>query len=231
MKKAKIILILMLIFIIALTMNVNAATGSFSLSKTSVTLKEGKTTTFNIETKNCEGKFSVTSSDTSVAKVSSASVWAPGDDATITITALKAGTAKITITAINVGDTDENDVTGSKTISVKVEAEKTDDGGSTGNQNTNSGSNNGTTNNNSGGNNSTTNNNSGSTTTKPAAKSTNAYLSTLGVRISAADAKELGVGTDEYDFTGKTLVLHEGKWCYTVLNTVETFNPPTELPL
>ncbi len=202
MKKAKIILTLMLIFIMALTINVNAAAGSFSLSKPSVTLKEGKTTTFNIETKNCEGKFSVVSSDTTVAKVSSASVWAPGNEATITITALKAGTAKITVTAVNVGDTDENDVTGSATISVTVEPEKTDNGSSA-NQNTNSGSNNGTTNNNSSGNNSTTNNNSSSNSgTTNTTKSTNAYLSTLGVRLNQSDATELGVGTDEYDFRG-----------------------------
>ncbi len=100
-----------------------AAKGTFSLSKSSVKLKEGKTTTFNIKVSNCEGKFTISSSNTSVAKVSTSSEWVSGST-TVTITAVKAGKANITVTASNVGDTDENDVTGSKTISVTVEGEK-----------------------------------------------------------------------------------------------------------
>ena len=40
------------------------------------------------------------------------------------------------------------------------------------------------------------------TTQQPKEKSNNAYLKTLGVRISDSLAKELGVKTDEYDFSG-----------------------------
>ena len=185
MKKTKVILILMLILVMALAVNVEAATGSFKVSKDSVTLKEEKTTTFSITTTNCEGQFKITSSDTNVVKVSSASIWVSSSE-NITLTAVKAGTAKITITASDVADTDEKEVTGSKTITVKVEPEKVDNGGS----NNNTGSNNGTTNNNSTGNNNTTTNNNTGTTTKPVTKSTNAYLSTLGVTPK------------EYDFSG-----------------------------
>jgi len=120
---------------------------------------------------------------------------------TYTIDTSKAGTYTVYLT----GDVTDQDkkipdiINKSVSITVKAEEPKDDDK----NQNTNSGSNNGTTNNNSSGNNSTTNNNSSSNSgTTNTTKSTNAYLSTLGVRLNQSDATELGVGTDEYDFTG-----------------------------
>lgn len=130
MKKIKncFIGLLTLTFLILLSINSFAAKGSFSVSKSSVTLTEGNKTTFNITATNCEGKFSISSSNTSVIKVSSSSVWITGSQS-ITLTAVKPGTAKITITATNVGDTSENEVTGSKTISVTVKAKSSSTNG------------------------------------------------------------------------------------------------------
>lgn len=129
-KKLSIIMIFLMsvIFLWTLTGQVFAA-GSFSISKSSVSLTEGGSTTFKISASSCEGKFTISSSDSGIAKVSSSSEWIK-DSATITITAVKAGTAKITITASDVADTSEQEVTGSKTISVTVKAKSTSSSGS-----------------------------------------------------------------------------------------------------
>ena len=108
-------MILMLIVIWTLTGRVQAA-GSFTVSKSSISLTEGGTTTFNVSVSNCEGKFTISSSDSSIVKVSSTLVWPteqkPG---TITITALKAGKATITVTATDVADKSGNNTGGSTT--------------------------------------------------------------------------------------------------------------------
>lgn len=122
MKKNKtIILLFTFIFIIILSGTAFAAKGSFSISKKSANLTVGQSTSFTISASNCEGQFNITSSDSSVVKVSSASVWVTGSQS-ITLTAAKAGTATITITAANVGDTSEQEVTGSQSINVTVKS-------------------------------------------------------------------------------------------------------------
>ena len=133
MKKTNITIVLIMFFCMILSINVLAATGSFSLSKTSVTLTEGDSTSFNITTTNCEGKFLISSSNTDIVRISEASVWVT-NSVSITLTAVSEGTATITIIANNVGDTSENEVTGSKTINVTVEAEETTDPGDDNNQ-------------------------------------------------------------------------------------------------
>ena len=187
MKKTISIILLSIIFIIALSLNFNnfAATGSFSLSKSSVTLEKGKTTTFSIKLSNCEGKFSIASSNTKVAKVSSSEEWITGST-TITITAIGEGTATITVTAIDVGDTDEQEVSGWKSIKVKVNdsSSNTNSTGNTTNSTTNETTNNTTNNNN------TSNGNTTTEKPKEPEVSTDATL------------KNLGITPKEYDFSG-----------------------------
>lgn len=127
MKKTKQIigLIAILSFIILLSNASLAAKGSFSVSKTSATLTEGSSTTFKINVSNSEGKFTISSSDSSVVAVSNTSEWIDSNGKTITLTAKKKGKATITVTAAEVGDTDENEVTGSRTIAVTVNAKST----------------------------------------------------------------------------------------------------------
>lgn len=172
MKKIRLVLILTMIFTLMSSMAVFAAKGSFTVSKSSVSLTEGGSTTFSINASNCEGQFTIVSSNPNVVKVSSSSVWVTGSE-TITLTAVKAGTANVTITAKDVGDTDENEVVGSRQISVTVKAPSS-----------NGGNNGGST----GGNNGGSSNNGGSTTTTP--KSNNASL------------KSMWITPKEYDFTG-----------------------------
>lgn len=141
MKKTRqfISLIAILCFIILLSNTCLAAKGSFGVSKTSVTLTEGGSTTFTINVSNSEGKFTISSSDTSVVAVSSTSEWIDKNGKTITLTAKKKGKATITVTATEVADTDENEVTGSRTIAVTVNEKST--GGSSSGGSSSSGSN------------------------------------------------------------------------------------------
>jgi len=125
--KKSIITLLILFFSIFIIGNVKcyAATGSFSIKPTSLSVKKRKTTTVTLTVKNCEGTFTVASSDTSIATVSISDNDSDGDGwitstATIKIKAKKAGTATITVSASDVSDTSENEVTGSKTIKVTV---------------------------------------------------------------------------------------------------------------
>ena len=129
MKKVlrKLILIALIISIALTLASITnyAATGSFGTSISSATLSIGETTSFTISTTNCGGRFSISSSNSSVASVSTSSVWAESGalQETIVITGNSAGTATITITAVDVSSTNPpEEVTGSTSISVTVNA-------------------------------------------------------------------------------------------------------------
>lgn len=179
-KILKTIILLTILLIGVLMNNTVFAAGSFSVNKTTATITEGKTTTFKINGSSATGKVNITSSNTDVATVSSASVWLENNSSTITITAKKAGTATITVSG-KVSDSKGVEDTITRTIAVTVNAKATNNVSNT---------------------NTATNNNTGTTTEKTKAKSTNAYLSTLGVRLSESDAKALGVNVNAYDFSG-----------------------------
>lgn len=142
-KILKINLCLIMLFIfISCTAQVFAA-GSFSLSKSSSSITEGKTDSFTINGSNATGRVDITSSNTSVATVSSSSQWLENNSATVTITAKKAGTAKITVSG-TIADKDGNEATVTKTISVTVKAKSTSSS-TNNNSNSNSTSNSGST--------------------------------------------------------------------------------------
>mgnify|MGYP004542324321 FL=1 len=142
-KILKINLCLIMLFIfISCTTQVFAA-GSFSLSKSSSSITEGKTDSFTINGSNATGRVDITSSNTSVATVSSSSQWLENNSTTVTITAKKAGTAKITVSG-TIADKDGNEATVTKTISVTVKAKSTSSS-SNNNSNSNSNSNSGST--------------------------------------------------------------------------------------
>ncbi|MCI9064137.1 MAG: hypothetical protein HFJ17_06005 [Clostridia bacterium] len=172
------IAVVLIVFIMG-TINCYAATGSFSVSKSSISLKKGKTATITVSVKNCEGVFTVSSSDTTVATVNKSSTGWLERSTTITITAKKAGTATINITASDVADTSEKEVRGTKTI--KVNVTETSSTGTNNNTNNKPSSNN--SNNNS-------NNNSDDTSDQKPEVSKDATL------------KNLGVTPSKYDFSG-----------------------------
>lgn len=121
--KTKKIGIVIFIIIITMLSKVYAA-GSFSVSASSTSIYVGNTTTLTIKTSDCAGKFTVTSSNSSVATVSSSSVWVDGTT-TVTITAKANGTANIVVTTQDVSDIDLNDVKGSKSVTITVSTKQT----------------------------------------------------------------------------------------------------------
>lgn len=198
-----IVFIFTFIFILMLLSSISYA-ASFKTKVEPKEVKIGDTITITLTADNAAGMYNVKISDTSILTVSSGSLsdFLEDESATIKLKAKKAGTVTVTTSAEDMTDLDnsKNTVTGGEKYTIKVTDPNANSGGNTGgNQNTGSGSNNnvggntdsnnGITNNNTGGNN-ITNNNSGTTTEQPKTKSTNAYLSTLGVTPK------------EYDFSG-----------------------------
>lgn len=123
--KINIIAILFIFIMIIWNVKSYAAAGSFQVTPLSITIDEGKTATIKITATNCGGQFTFKSSDSSIVEVSTSQQWIESGSETITITAKKAGSAKITITANNVADTSENDVTGDKEVNIKVNSTST----------------------------------------------------------------------------------------------------------
>ena len=120
-KKYNRIIILSIIALILLSLsNVVLGAGSFSISSSSKSLTKGGTTTITVTANNCAGQFSISSSNSSVVSISSSSAWLDNSSTTITLTAKSSGTATITITAVDVTDTELNDITGSRTCTVTV---------------------------------------------------------------------------------------------------------------
>lgn len=179
-----ILIIALLLFLLMINNSVFAA-GSFSLNKSSATITEGKTTTFSINGSSATGRVDITSSDTSVATVSSSSEWLENSSSTITITAKKAGTSTITVTG-TVADSEGAEATITKTLKVTVKAKETTTDkkeDTTTDKNT-----------------STTNKDT-TTTEKPKEKSNNAYLSTLGVTPREYDFSGFSKTKTEYSVT------------------------------
>ena len=114
--------LIMLIITIALLETVSMA-ASFDASASKTTLNIGDTTSVTIKVNDCFGKFTVSTSDSSIVSVNNTSIWIEhgSQSGSFTITAKKAGKATITITAKNVSDTaGDNDITGSKTVTITV---------------------------------------------------------------------------------------------------------------
>lgn len=124
MKRIKIMMVLIICAITIITMllplNMVEAAGNFSISKGSASLTTGETISISVTASDCAGQFTVSSSNSSVATVSTSSIWLDNSSTTITITAKSAGTASISIKAVDVTDTDLNDITGTKTCSITV---------------------------------------------------------------------------------------------------------------
>lgn len=169
--KKVIIMSTILLFSILTFGNINsyAASGSFSVSKSSISLEKGKSTTFTINLKNCEGVFAISSSNTSVATVSTSRTGWLESKATITIKAKAKGTATISVKAEDVADSSAKEVTGTKSIKVTV----TDSSSNTSNKPS--------TTNNSNNNNNTSNSSNNNNDNNENKKSNIATLKNLGI--------------------------------------------------
>lgn len=159
------ILFLILLFFVILFCNTIVNAASFSASASKKTLTKGSTATVTITANDCAGKFSITSSDSNVVSISSFSEWVESGSKSITITAKKEGTAKITIKANDVSDSSANVVSGSKSINITVKDSTTNSDNSNNSDNS--------SNNNNNQNNNGNNNNDNAEPSEPTFTSTN----------------------------------------------------------
>lgn len=204
--KKQLIFIIFSLLLISLTTISYAASFTPGISSTNV--KVGDTITVTVKADNAAGMYSVKISDSSILEVTSGSTseFLENSSATIKLKAKKAGTATVSVTPSDMTDLDDSTkavTTGGKTYTVKVtevttSAQNKDN--STTNKNTvttdkNTSSSNKNTS-------TTTDKKEEITPEKPKEKSTDANLKTLGVRISDSLAKELGVDSNKYDFSG-----------------------------
>lgn len=102
------------------------AAGSYGASLTASSIYVGGSSSVIITSTNAAGKFNVTSSDSSVATVSTVSTWVDGKmDTAISVKGVKAGTATITVTPVNVSDDEYNLITSPKYLTITVKNKPT----------------------------------------------------------------------------------------------------------
>ena len=117
MKKVlKFIISVLLILPVA---NVYAA-GNITVSNSSITIEPGKTQNITIKATNAAGRIDISSSNSSIIKPSISSSWIENETITLSITAFKEGSAKITINITDAATFDGEELTGSKTVNVTV---------------------------------------------------------------------------------------------------------------
>ena len=117
MKKKIFSLLLALAFFIP--MNVHA--GSLGISASSTTVTTGGSVKITVKASGLAGRFSVTSSDSSVLSGGTGSEWIENESKTYTFSAKSIGTATITVNAINAADSSTSEsFNGSKSITIKV---------------------------------------------------------------------------------------------------------------
>ena len=122
MKTVKKILILIIITVFLISLNsIVYSAGNYSVTASSKSLAPGKTATLTIKTTTAEGKFNITSSNPGVVTVGKSSVWVSSSE-NITLTAKAAGTATITVTPVDVSDTEYNKITSPKSVIITVGA-------------------------------------------------------------------------------------------------------------
>lgn len=97
-----------------------AEAASFTVSKTNISLENGKNSTITINAPTHTGRLDITSSNSGVASSSESSLWVENNSKTITISAKSAGTTVITIKGELYDSSTESEETFTKTINVSV---------------------------------------------------------------------------------------------------------------
>ncbi|MBQ3263813.1 hypothetical protein IJH06_01745 [Candidatus Saccharibacteria bacterium] len=92
-----------------------------TVSTGNLAMTEGSAGSFTVTASNAAGRIDITSSDASVARVSTTSAFLDNSSVTVTVTGAKAGTATITIRATDMTTYDDEDITGmTRTVTVRV---------------------------------------------------------------------------------------------------------------
>ena len=120
MRKFKKILAVATILMLVLTVLPTSvfAKGSYTAYASKSSINVGKTASLTISATKAAGRFTISSSNPSVASVNVSATWVDGStmDDKITIKGVSAGTATITVTPVNVSDDEYNLLTNTKNI-------------------------------------------------------------------------------------------------------------------
>lgn len=119
MKKFLTILLTIALLCCAFVIPASAA-GSVSVSTGSLSIQKGSSGSFSVIATNAAGRVDISSSNPSVATVSTGSTWVENGAVGITVNAVGAGTAVITVNCTDVSDTDFNLITGARTVTINV---------------------------------------------------------------------------------------------------------------
>ena len=118
----------MMVFTFLIFVNTVLAAG-FDISVTSKSMTVGSSVTLSVRVTDAAGKFSISSSDSSIVSVSAGSSWIDNTTQTFTLTGNKAGSAVITINAVDATGYSGGAVTGSKSITITVNPKPSGGGG------------------------------------------------------------------------------------------------------
>lgn len=110
-----------ILFLITFTFGViGAKAGSLSISASSTNVIKGGSVIIRIKASDVAGKVSLTSSNPSVLSGGISSVWVENDTQTYTFKANENGSATVTLSAIDVSDSNGNAYTASKSVTINV---------------------------------------------------------------------------------------------------------------
>jgi len=143
------------LFIFSFMLFINSVwAAGYEVTVTSNSVTIGNSVTLKIKVSDAAGKFTISSSDSSVVSVSKGSDWIDNTTLNVTLTTKKVGSATITVTADDVTSYSGTTITGSKKVNITVKAKQTTSSSGSGN--------------------------SGSTN-KPKPKSSNSFLTSLSI--------------------------------------------------
>lgn len=183
MKQTKQILLIMPFIIILLTVTSYGASLTASSDKT--TLEIGQTAKIVITGTGITGKVTIASSNSGVIAINKSSGWIENGSITVEATAKSSGGASVTITPVDIADSETGETLnlGAKSVSLTVNEKKKEpeEGNGAGQQPNNSNNNNNNTNTSNNTSNGSTSNEKPVTPTEPV-KSSNANLSNLGIK-------------------------------------------------
>lgn len=169
-----IILICAIVIIASLPLPI-AQAANFTVSKSNISIENGKTSTITINAPTHTGRIDISTSDSNVATVSTSNLWVEENSKTITISAKSIGTATITIKGELYDSSTEEETEYTKTVKVtvtKAVSSESNNSSGTSNGNQSSGTTGGSTsNNNQSSNTGATTSGSQSSTSKPSTTS------------------------------------------------------------
>ena len=117
----KIITILLVgMFVLTGFCNSVYAKGSVTVSKSSITIEEGGSSSFKITASNAAGRVDISTSNSAVASISATNKWLDNNSTTITVKGKSTGTATITVKLTDVATYDKQVLSKTYKITVKV---------------------------------------------------------------------------------------------------------------